>query len=296
MVKLPDQPVEVPIKGALVEKLPEIEEVPEIQREWKPVTALGRLVKQGKITEINDVFSQGHKIMEAEITTVLLPDLEEDLLLIGQAKGKFGGGQRRIFRQTQKKTQEGNKLKFTTCALVGNRNGYVGVGLGKSKETVPSRDKARRTARLHLMRVRRGCGSWECNCQTPHSIPYTVLGKCGSSEILLIPAPKGKGLCVEKEAAKILAFAGIKDVWSKTFGQAKTKLNLIGAVLDALQKLSQVKVRAQDFQTLGIVDGKITGSDLRPPVIAPEQVVVEPAVIAAVEPIDVEGAEVEGEA
>src|SRR3989338_3094603 len=136
-------------------KVAEIEEIPKQQMEWKPVTALGRAVREGKITHIDQIFDSGQPILESKIVDQLLPGLEEDLLLIGQAKGKFGGGQRRIFRQTQKKTKEGNKIQFATLALVGNKNGYVGVGLGKSKETVPARDKAKREARLKVMRIRR---------------------------------------------------------------------------------------------------------------------------------------------
>ena len=85
-----------------------------------------------------------------EIVDILLPNLETDLLLIGQSKGKFGGGQRRVFRQTQKKTREGNKPKFSTIAIAGNKDGYVGIGYGKSKETVPAREKAFRSAMEYL--------------------------------------------------------------------------------------------------------------------------------------------------
>ena len=233
------------------------ESVPEVEVVWKPVSSLGRMVKEGTITDIADVFKQDLKIMEAERVDRLLPDLQEDLLLIGQAKGKFGGGQRRIFRQTQKKTREGNKIHFTTCALVGNKNGYIGVATGKSKETVPARDKSKRNARLNLMRIRRGCGSWECGCKEAHSIPFTIEGGSGSSRITLMPAPKGKGLCVEKECAKILAMAGIKDIWSKTQGQTKTKLNLISALLDALKNLGTMKVKPEDISRLGIVEGQV---------------------------------------
>lgn len=247
------------------DNLPETEQIltkeipePEVpQREWKPRTSLGQKVKSGEITDIEQIFASGKNIMEAEIVDVLVPNLEEDLLLIGQAKGKFGGGQRRVFRQTQKKTQEGNKIKFAALAVVGNRNGYVGVGLGKSKETVPARDKAKRRARLNLMRIRRGCGSWDSDARAPNSIPFAVTGKCGSVIIKLKPAPQGKGLCIEKECAKILALAGIKDIWSETKGQTKTKLNMIYALVDALKKLSATKIRPEDIAKLGIVEGRI---------------------------------------
>ena len=231
------------------------------QKPWEPLTNLGKLVNSGEITDIDKVFDSGYVINEPEIVDSLLPDLEEDLLLIGQAKGKFGGGQRRIFRQTQKKTREGNRIQFMTCAVVGNKNGYVGVATGKSKETVPARDKAKRKARLNLMRIRRGSGSWESGSKEPHSIPFAVEGKCGSVRITLMPAPRGKGLCIEKECAKILEMAGIKDIWSKTKGQTKTKLNMISALMDALRKLSEQKVRPIDVQNLGVVEGKLKGTD-----------------------------------
>ena len=251
------------VKTAIVEESAgvEIEAVPEPQEDWKPRTALGKKVKEGQINDIEDIFKQGLLIQEAEITNNLLPDLEEDLLLIGQAKGKFGGGQRRVFRQTQKKTKEGNKLHFTTYVVVGNKNGYVGGATGTSKETVPSRDKAKRNARLSIIRVRRGCGSWQCGCKEAHSIPFAIEGRCSSARIVLMPAPKGKGLCVEKECAKVLALAGIKDVWSKTYGQTKTKLSLLQALFDALKNLSKVKIHPEDVPKLGIVEGKLKDSE-----------------------------------
>ncbi len=233
------------------------EVVTERRADWKPVTALGKKVKEGAITDIDDIFNSSLPILEAGIVDTLLPNLEEDLLLIGQAKGKFGGGQRRIFRQTQKKTMEGNKIQFTTCAVVGNRDGYIGVGTGRSKETVPARDKAKRQARLNLMRIRRGCGSWETDVRQPNSIPFEVTGRCGSVRITLKPAPRGKGLVVEKECAKILQLAGIKDILSKTKGQTKTKLNLINALMDALRKLSEMKIKPEDIAKLGVVEGRV---------------------------------------
>ena len=222
-----------------------IESVPEAEVAWTPRTALGKLIHEGTITDIDTVFEQGHNIMEAAVVNALVPDLEEDLLLIGQAKGKFGGGQRRIFRQTQKKTKEGNKIQFMTCALVGNKNGYVGVGIGKSKETVPAREKSKRQARLNLIQVRRGCGSWECNCSEPHSIPFKTEGKCASVKVILLPAPKGTGLVCGDNVKDVLRFAGIKDIWCKTFGSTGTKLNFISAVIDALKNISKVKISGE---------------------------------------------------
>ena len=64
----------------------EIETVPAPESAWKPKTALGRKVKEGAINNIDFIFDSGENILEAEIVETLLPNLEEDLLLIGQVK------------------------------------------------------------------------------------------------------------------------------------------------------------------------------------------------------------------
>jgi small subunit ribosomal protein S5 len=234
------------------------EKTPEVDLSaWTPKTSLGRRVKAREITEIEDVMRSGEPVLEEQIVDALLPGYEADLLMVGQSKGKFGGGKRRVFRQTQKKTKEGNKPNFATVAIIGNKNGLVGFGHGKAKETVPAREKAMRDAKLNLMMIKRGCGSWSCNCKTPHSVPFAVTGRSGSVEIRLMPAPKGTGLCTEKEVAKILALAGIKDVWSKTLGQTKTKINLINATKKALSQLSATRVQPLSAESLSIVEGRI---------------------------------------
>jgi len=240
----------------------EAEEVVETKKtdveKWTPKTSLGLKVKNKEIKEIDEILDQGKVILESEIVDALIPNLETELIMAGQSKGKFGGGARRVFKQTQKKTPEGNKPSFTCLAIVGNNDGYVGVGLGKSKDTVPSREKAIRNAKLNVMKIVRGCGSWECGCKEPHSIPFKITGKCGSVMIELIPAPKGKGLCIEKECAKILKLAGIKDIWSKTFGQTKVKANLSMACLKALKKLVEYKITQKGIEITGYKEGRIT--------------------------------------
>lgn len=226
--------------------------MPDPLESWAPKTEIGEKVQAGEIASVNELLQSGKTILESEIIDTLVPGIEHELLLVGQSKGKFGGGQRRAFKQTQKKTKEGNKPSFTTYAVVGNRNGLVGVGWGKAKETVPAREKAIRQAKLSLIQVQRGSGSWQTVEPDQNSIPFKVTGKCGSIKITLIPAPKGTGLVVEKECQKILELAGIKDVWSKTEGKTNTKFNLIKACYDALQNLSKVKVRPSHKTMLGM--------------------------------------------
>lgn len=221
---------------------------------WKPKTELGLKVKAQEILNIDEILNQGRTILEPEIVDTLL-ELESDLLLIGQAKGKFGGGQRRIFRQTQKKTMEGNKPKFTALAIVGDKNGHVGIGVGSAKETMPAREKAIRQAKLNIFKIRRGTGSWEDASEDAHSIPFAVQGKTGSVIVRLLPAPKGKGLVIEKEGAKICKLAGIQNIWSKTLGQTKNKVNYIKALEIALRELSVTKIQDKHKKSLSIVEG-----------------------------------------
>jgi small subunit ribosomal protein S5 len=219
---------------------------------WVPKTEIGKKVKAGEVTDIVPLLTEGKVILESEIVDVLVPGLTTELLLIGQSKGKFGGGQRRAFRQTQKKTKEGNKPSFTTFAVVGNRNGLVGLGSGKAKETVPAREKAGRAAKLNMIFVPRGSGSWQAAEPEQNSVPFKVTGKSGSIKLTLIPAPKGSGLVVEKECQKILQLAGIKDVWSKMEGKTSTKMNVVKACFDALTKISDMKVTEGQKEMLGM--------------------------------------------
>jgi len=228
---------------------------------WKPRTELGRQVKAGEIKDIDMILDNGLRILEPEIVDGLIPDLESDLLLIGQSKGKFGGGQKRVFRQTQKKTREGNKPKFSAFAVVGDMNGHVGLGYGKAKETVPAREKAFRKAKLNIMKIRRGCGSWQCSCGTPHTIPFKVSGKCGASELIFMPAPKGTGLCADVEIAKIMKLAGIKDIWSKTRGKSRTKFNHVIAAIAAITQLTSTKIQEKHKELLSIVEGRTAVRD-----------------------------------
>jgi small subunit ribosomal protein S5 len=202
---------------------------------WIPKTKLGEEVKSGKIKNIDEILKSGRKILEAGISDHLLV-LKSDLISIGQSKGKFGGGKRRAWRQTQRKTEEGNVPTFSAMAIVGDENGHIGFGYGKSMETLPARDKALRKSKLNIMKITRGCSGFDCDCSELHTVPFKVTGKAGSCRITFIPAPQGTGLVVANELKKVLKLAGIKDVYSKSFGKARTSFNLIKACFNALEK------------------------------------------------------------
>lgn len=223
---------------------------------WTPKTSLGKEVLTGRYSSLSEVLLSGRRILEPEIVDYLQPDMKSELVNIGQSKGKFGGGKRKSSKNTQKKTKEGSKLSFAVMAVVGNGNGVVGVGVGKAAEIVPAREKALTNAKKNVCVIRRGCGDWGCFCGTPHTIPFSVEGKCGSSVVRLMPAPRGVGLVVDDELQKVLSLAGIKDVWSKTFGQAKNKVNFVSACLEALRNLENVRLTPYVVEGRGIKEGE----------------------------------------
>jgi len=209
---------------------------------WKPKTELGKKVKSGEITNLDFILDRGYKILEAEIVDTLVPGLEVELLEVGQSKGKFGGGKSSIWKQTQKKTCEGNVIKFSACVIVGDKNHFIGMGYGSARETVPAREKAIRSAKLNIVSIKKGCGSWACGCGTLHSLPFEVGGRCGSVKVILRPAPRGTGLVVAGKCKKILELAGLKDIYSKSKGKTSTRLNFFKAFFEALKSTSKVRV------------------------------------------------------
>ncbi|MFH1503075.1 MAG: 30S ribosomal protein S5 [Candidatus Diapherotrites archaeon] len=247
-----DEYAEIPEKVLDVKDLKELElmnknKAPEEKKEgasgsWIPKTRLGIEVKSGKIKNIDEILKLNRKILEVEIVDYLL-NTKTDLLSIGQSKGKFGGGKRRAWRQTQRKKKEGNVPTFSAMAVAGDENGHIGIGYGKSMETLPARDKATRKAKLNIIKIKRACSGFDCDCQELHTVPFKVTGKAGSVRVTLIPASQGTGLVVANELKKILKLAGIKDVYSKTSGKVRTTFNLAKACMGALEKTTSMENR-----------------------------------------------------
>ena len=229
----------------IVEPVEEIPEIPEkiietkevLLEKWQPTTKLGKDVLEGKIKDINEILDSMKKIKEPEIVDILVPNLKNELIMIGGRTGKGGGAQRIPIRITAVMKKSGRRFRSSAMVVVGNEDGIVGVGLDKSPEPRDAINKAIRRAKLNIIKVKRGCGSWECRCDEPHSIPFKVKGKSGSVRVELLPAPKGLGLVADDESKKILRLAGIKDVWVKTFGNTSMRVNLIYAIYDALKNL-----------------------------------------------------------
>jgi len=206
------------------------DEIEKKKEEWVPRTKLGKLVQAGEITGLEQVYEKGYVILEPEIVDKLIPNLKEEVLDI---------------KTVQKITDSGRRNSFRICVAIGNGDGSVGVGIGKGREVRPTIDAAIRNAKKNIIHIRRGCGSWECTCEEPHSIPFKVTGRGSSVRVELLPAPKGTGIIGGKTTTKILELAGIKDVWSRTIGSSGTVLNAAIATINALKKTRKKKLQKE---------------------------------------------------
>lgn len=220
--------------------------MPEEVDDWAPKTKLGRMVKEGKIKTMEEMFQSGLPLMEHGIVDALLPDTVEEVLDINIV---------------QRMHKSGRRVRFRATIAVGNNNGYVGIGKGTAKEVGPAIRKGIRDAKLNMVEVRRGCGSWECGCGNPHSIPFKTKGATGSVRVELLPAPRGIGLAAGGISKKILSLAGIEDIWSETRGQTQTTLNTASATFDAIKNTSTMKVNKEQVKSCGIVAGKVEAKE-----------------------------------
>ncbi|ASJ09922.1 30S ribosomal protein S5 [Thermococcus sp. P6] len=216
-----------------------------VLEEWEPKTKLGRLVKEGQITDIHEIFRKGYQIKEPEIVDVLLPEvnMRENQEVLDIAL-------------TVRMTDSGRRIRFRVLAAVGNRDGYVGLGIGHGREVGVAIRKAINYAKLNIIEIKRGCGSWECRCRRPHSIPFAVEGKEGSVRVKLMPGPRGLGLVIGDVGKKILSLAGVQDVWSQSLGETRTTVNFAKAVFNALYNTNRVAVQPGMAEKYGIVVGR----------------------------------------
>lgn len=194
----------------------------EEQQPWLPKTRLGSMVQKGEVTSLEEIFQSGWKIKEAEIVKTLLPDIRNIVVNVAVV---------------QKQTDAGEMTRFAALVAVGNGNGWLGLGRGKTTPMRLAIDKATIDALLNVIPVRLGCGSWECRCGRPHSLPFKIDGKGGSVRIEIIPGPRGLGLVAGATVKNLLELAGVKDAWTRTFGSTSTASSIANAVYDALKKV-----------------------------------------------------------
>jgi small subunit ribosomal protein S5 len=194
--------------------------------EWKPKTKIGQMVQNGNIRTIEEISEMGKPIKEVEIVETLLPNLQDKVLEI---------------ISVQRMTKNNRKQKFRVTVVVGDMAGHVGIGVGKNVEVKPAIEAGIRNAKMNIIPVELGCGSWECSCGTRHTLPLTSKAKCGSSQIILKPAPRGVGIVANKTAKSVLELAGLKDVWTFSRGRTRDVYNMAIATVKGLKSVSEIK-------------------------------------------------------
>merc|ERR1712224_351409 len=190
------------------------------EKEWAPCTKLGRLVKEGKINSIEDIYLHSLPIKEYQIVdTFFAPGtLKDDVMQI---------------HPVQKMTSAGQRNRFVCHVLVGDESGHIGLGSKCAKEVATAIRGGIIAAKLALIPVRRGY--WGGRIGQPHTVPMKVHGKCGSVRVRLIPAPRGSGVVGSPVCKKMLAFAGVSDCFSCSCGHTRSKGNFMKATFKALR-------------------------------------------------------------
>lgn len=213
----------------------------EEKKEWIPKTSLGKRVMKGEAGSLDDILERGEVILEPEIVDALVPGIKQEIIYIGGSPGKGGGIKRTATKRTVRMHKSGRRFKLTAVVVVGDGKGIVGVGKASSKEHRVAMEKAAHQARLNVIRIRKGCGSWECACGGEHSIPFKTEASYGSVRAILYPGPKGLGLVANPTGRAVLGLAGIKDMWVKTFGNTGARMNLVYAIFQSLKNLNRTK-------------------------------------------------------
>ncbi|GAA0645334.1 30S ribosomal protein S5 [Salarchaeum japonicum] len=194
---------------------------------WQPKTRLGRLVQDGEIDTMSDALNTGLPLKEPEIVDTLLPGMDDEVLDINMV---------------QRMTDSGRRVKFRCSVVVGNRDGFVGYAEGRDDQVGGAIEKAIGIAKLNIIDVSRGCGSWECGCGRPHTVALKTTGKAGSVEVELRPAPRGLGLAGGETVRHVLDLAGIEDIWTRSSGKTRTTVNFAKATFNALRNTAEARV------------------------------------------------------
>jgi small subunit ribosomal protein S2e len=190
------------------------------EKEWVPVTKLGRLVKDGKIASIEEIFLNSLPIKEYQIVDTFFVGgaLKDEVMKI---------------HPVQKMTSAGQTNRFVCYVLVGDQNGHIGLGGKCAKEVATAIRGGIISAKMNLIPVRRGY--WGNRIGFPHTVPMKVSGACGSVRIRLVPAPRGSGVVGSPTMKKMLSFAGVTDCFTCSCGHTRTKGNFMGATFEALR-------------------------------------------------------------
>ena len=120
----------------------------------------------------------------------------------------------------------GRRFSFGALVVVGNRNGEVGIGYGKSPEVPSAVDKGKKNAIRDMKPIKIVDGT----------LPHRVIGRCGASRVVMVPASPGTGVIAGTSVRAVLELAGVHDVLTKSYG-SNTPRNLVRATYNGLMQL-----------------------------------------------------------
>ena len=130
-------------------------------------------------------------------------------------------------KRVTKVVKGGRNFRFAALVVVGDGNGHVGAGVGKSIEIPEAIRKGKEDAMKHLVTVAR---------DENNSVPHDFIGKFGGATVLLKRAPEGTGIIAGGPARSILELAGIKNIRTKSLG-SNNKQNVVLATIEGLSQL-----------------------------------------------------------
>ncbi|KAM5264428.1 LOW QUALITY PROTEIN: small ribosomal subunit protein uS5-like [Ctenodactylus gundi] len=188
-------------------------------KEWVPVTKLGRLAKDMKIKSLEEIYLFSLPIKESEIIDVFLGASRKDEAL--------------KIMPVQKQTRAGQRTRFKAFVAIRAYNGHVGLGVKCFKEVATAIQGAIILAKLSIVPARRGY--WGNKINKPHTVPCKVTGHCGSVLVHLIPAPRGAGI-VSPVPKKLLLMADTDDCYTSVRGCTAALGNFAKATFDAISK------------------------------------------------------------
>ena len=124
----------------------------------------------------------------------------------------------------------GRNFRFSALVVVGDENGHVGVGTGKSIEIPEAIKKGIEDAKKNMVSV----------AIVGTTVPHEIYGRFGTGKVLIMPAKEGTGVIAGGPVRAVLELAGISDILSKCIG-SRTPINMVRATITALQELKTVE-------------------------------------------------------